>query len=230
MNKDEAKKLSKLLFECRELISMHGGMVMAQTGMVSRWETRVVKEVDDYRSEKGWSPDGFGGERPGEVPRLLDRRAAAMSKHTDRQRQDKTDAERRAQADWPGIDELGRDKRPAAMKAEPPVTHQCGPCADCADAQHQELLDLRGLVAILLTAPFSCDTRQCGSCEGCRAVMARKVVARQATPEVATLLDECVAAYREISRQRDKEIISRLRRLGADFDAIPEQGELDAHL
>ena len=26
------------------------------------WSRRVVEEIDTYRAERGWSPDGFGGE------------------------------------------------------------------------------------------------------------------------------------------------------------------------
>jgi hypothetical protein len=61
----EAARLSKLLFEARELIDMHGSMVAARTGVPDPWSWRVRDEIDAYRTERGWNPDGFGGESEG---------------------------------------------------------------------------------------------------------------------------------------------------------------------
>jgi hypothetical protein len=54
--------LSRVLFESRELADMLGDMVQARTGRVDNWTRRHVKEVDQFRREKGWSEGGFGGE------------------------------------------------------------------------------------------------------------------------------------------------------------------------
>lgn len=58
---DDAR-LSKLLFEARELIDMYADMVRAQTASGYGWPERVRDEIDAYRAEHGWSPNGFGGE------------------------------------------------------------------------------------------------------------------------------------------------------------------------
>jgi hypothetical protein len=64
----EAKRLSKLLWEARELCDMYGDIVNL-TPKVTLWKMdgpnyphRVRDEIDAYRAEKGWSPNGFGGE------------------------------------------------------------------------------------------------------------------------------------------------------------------------
>jgi hypothetical protein len=58
----EAARLSRLLWEARELIDMLHDIVSARTGKDDAWSVRVRDEIDAYRAEKGWNPDGFGGE------------------------------------------------------------------------------------------------------------------------------------------------------------------------
>lgn len=58
----EAAELSALLFEAREIISMFTDIVELRTKQRDRWSRRVVADIDAYRSERGWSPHGFGGE------------------------------------------------------------------------------------------------------------------------------------------------------------------------
>lgn len=58
----ETARLSKMLWDVRELLSMYGEHLEYSTGKKDQWIDRTLKEVDEYRAEKGWSPDGFGGE------------------------------------------------------------------------------------------------------------------------------------------------------------------------
>jgi hypothetical protein len=58
----DEKWLSRVLFESRELVSMFGEVVESRTSRVDNWTRRVVKEIDGFRREQGWSEGGFGGE------------------------------------------------------------------------------------------------------------------------------------------------------------------------
>lgn len=60
----EAARLSKLLFTARELIDMYADMmVSSQPQLQAHVYPRAIRdEIDEYRAEKGWSPNGFGGE------------------------------------------------------------------------------------------------------------------------------------------------------------------------
>jgi hypothetical protein len=58
----DAQRLSRLLFEARELIDMMGDIVEARSGRPDTWSRRVRDEIDTYRAEQGWSPHGFGDE------------------------------------------------------------------------------------------------------------------------------------------------------------------------
>jgi len=60
MTTDEAL-LSKLLFEAREAVEMYADIVAAEV-KESEYLRRLVREIDAYRTERGWSPSGFGGE------------------------------------------------------------------------------------------------------------------------------------------------------------------------
>ena len=60
---NEAARLSKLLFESRELIEMFSDIVESRTDRTDEWSRRVVADIDAYRAERGWHPEGFGGER-----------------------------------------------------------------------------------------------------------------------------------------------------------------------
>jgi hypothetical protein len=58
----KAAHLSKMLFEAREQVEMWADVVEARTGLRATHTRRVIAEIDTYRAEQGWSPDGFGGE------------------------------------------------------------------------------------------------------------------------------------------------------------------------
>jgi hypothetical protein len=59
---NEAQRLSRLLFQARESIDMFGDIVEARTGKVDNYTRHLRDEIDLYREEQGWSPNGFGGE------------------------------------------------------------------------------------------------------------------------------------------------------------------------
>lgn len=58
---DQAR-LSKMLWACREEIEMWADVVENRTGKEAKYLRDLVKEIDTYRTEQGWSPDGFGNE------------------------------------------------------------------------------------------------------------------------------------------------------------------------
>jgi hypothetical protein len=58
---DEAQ-LSRMLFSARESIEMLADMVEARMGVPDAYNRGLVAEIDAYRAERGWSPNGFGGE------------------------------------------------------------------------------------------------------------------------------------------------------------------------
>ena len=60
---DEARLLSRILFEARERVDMAILTVENITGQRDEWGHRLRDEIDTYRGERGWSPDGYGGER-----------------------------------------------------------------------------------------------------------------------------------------------------------------------
>ncbi|MFJ1539220.1 hypothetical protein ACIODS_11825 [Micromonospora chalcea] len=60
----EAALLSRMLFEAREQAEMFADLIERQTGGGGMTQARrLVREIDAYRAARGWSPDGFGGER-----------------------------------------------------------------------------------------------------------------------------------------------------------------------
>lgn len=61
----EAARLSKLLFDARESVEMFADVVEARTGRRDEFNRRLVVDIDAYRAERGWSPNGFGGETDG---------------------------------------------------------------------------------------------------------------------------------------------------------------------
>lgn len=63
---DEARRLSRLLFEARENCEMFADVVERQSGRTDPSVRRVVAEIDAYRAEQGWSAAGFGGESGGQ--------------------------------------------------------------------------------------------------------------------------------------------------------------------
>ena len=58
----ENARLSKLLFEAREAVDMLSDITQARTGRTDDWLLGLRDRIDAYRGERGWSPDGFGGE------------------------------------------------------------------------------------------------------------------------------------------------------------------------
>jgi hypothetical protein len=58
----DAARLSRLLFAAREQIDMWGDVVQTIHGRRDRHTDRVRDDIDAYRAERGWSPNGFGGE------------------------------------------------------------------------------------------------------------------------------------------------------------------------
>lgn len=69
----QAARLSKILFEARERIDMSIDVVEIRLGQVDRQGRAIRDEIDVYRAEQGWSPDGFGGEQDDPVRRLYGR-------------------------------------------------------------------------------------------------------------------------------------------------------------
>jgi hypothetical protein len=57
-------RLSRLLFEAREIVDMYKDIVEARGGSNSEdnYLARLRDDIDAYRTERGWSPDGFGNE------------------------------------------------------------------------------------------------------------------------------------------------------------------------
>lgn len=60
-------RLSRLMFEAREIVDMFRDLVEGRVGRQDEWSRRVIAEIDTYRASRGWSPDGFGGEQE-EIP------------------------------------------------------------------------------------------------------------------------------------------------------------------
>jgi hypothetical protein len=55
-------RLSRLLYEARTAVELLGDRLRSRTGEKDRWSKRLISEIDEYRAERGWAPDGFGGE------------------------------------------------------------------------------------------------------------------------------------------------------------------------
>lgn len=55
-------RLSKLLFEAQEAVDMYADVVERRSGKRNGWLRKLSEEIGTYRTEKGWSPNGFGGE------------------------------------------------------------------------------------------------------------------------------------------------------------------------
>jgi len=52
--------VSRLLFEAREIISMHRDGVEHRTGQRDDWSRRLIAEIEEFRAVQGWTPHGFG--------------------------------------------------------------------------------------------------------------------------------------------------------------------------
>jgi hypothetical protein len=58
----EPGAMSRVLFMVRESLDMWRDVVEIRTGQRDDHTRRLVALIDAYRSSRGWSPDGFGGE------------------------------------------------------------------------------------------------------------------------------------------------------------------------
>jgi hypothetical protein len=52
-----------MLFQARENLEMWADVVESKTGLPAASVRRLVDEIDEYRSEHGWNPNGFGREQ-----------------------------------------------------------------------------------------------------------------------------------------------------------------------
>lgn len=60
----EAAELSKLLWDAREALEKWADVVEYASGSDDASPPRrLVWRIERYRFKRGWSPDGFGGER-----------------------------------------------------------------------------------------------------------------------------------------------------------------------
>ena len=60
---DEAEALSRILWNARENIEMYADLIEGRHGKAAGVPLRDdIKEIDDYRASRGWSPNGYGGE------------------------------------------------------------------------------------------------------------------------------------------------------------------------
>lgn len=59
----ENARLSKMLYESREAIEMFSDMVEIRLGERDKYLDGIVRNIDEFREEKGWNPSGFGGEQ-----------------------------------------------------------------------------------------------------------------------------------------------------------------------
>jgi transcriptional regulator with XRE-family HTH domain len=58
----DAVRLSRLLFEARESLQMWADSVESRSGQPDHYTRALVRQIDEFRAERGWSPQGFGGE------------------------------------------------------------------------------------------------------------------------------------------------------------------------
>jgi hypothetical protein len=59
----ENARLSRLLFHAREEIDMWADAVERRSGRTAAAQRRLIREIDQFRADRGWSPHGFGGEQ-----------------------------------------------------------------------------------------------------------------------------------------------------------------------
>jgi hypothetical protein len=59
---DQPARLSRILFQARENLEMWADVVRSRAGRGDSSLAALIGEIDDYRSERGWNVDGFGGE------------------------------------------------------------------------------------------------------------------------------------------------------------------------
>ena len=61
--RDGRRRLSKMLFACRENLEMWADVVEARGHGQPLEIRRLVREIDEFRKTQGWNPDGYGGEK-----------------------------------------------------------------------------------------------------------------------------------------------------------------------
>lgn len=57
-----AERLSKLLWDARENLEILADVVERRSGRPDTFTRGLVRQIDEYRAEQGWNPNGFGGE------------------------------------------------------------------------------------------------------------------------------------------------------------------------
>jgi hypothetical protein len=55
-------ELSRLLWDARESVDTLIVIVESRSGRRDTFNRKLLADLDAYRAEQGWSPDGFGGE------------------------------------------------------------------------------------------------------------------------------------------------------------------------
>lgn len=69
----EAARLSKMTWDAREQIEMWADSIDRRTSPNKATAVRrLVEQIDEYRKERGWSPDGFGGEEDAQFRYFLE--------------------------------------------------------------------------------------------------------------------------------------------------------------
>lgn len=63
MTKEEAQRLSRMFWCAQEIIEMFHDVVLSQDGRVDKALVRLRDEIDAFRAEHGWSPNGYGNEQ-----------------------------------------------------------------------------------------------------------------------------------------------------------------------
>lgn len=61
LSEEEARRLSKLLWDARESVEMWADVVEMRHGEAPHVRG-LVRRIDEFRAECGWSPHGFGQE------------------------------------------------------------------------------------------------------------------------------------------------------------------------
>lgn len=58
----EAQQLSALLYQARESLEMWADVVESRAGQPDSYTRGLVRQIDEYRAERGWPANGWGGE------------------------------------------------------------------------------------------------------------------------------------------------------------------------
>lgn len=58
----EVRRLSRMLWSARESLDMLADLVEISLDEPDTNTRELIAEIDAYRTDRGWSPNGFGGE------------------------------------------------------------------------------------------------------------------------------------------------------------------------